>query len=89
MAGRVVGEYRHFPNLSSAQDVSVEKAQPEMYCIFLLKNTGGFRPQDRCQAPLPALQQRQKEQVQWRGALSLKIMCLWIIFEVSLQANGE
>lgn len=33
MAERVVGEYRHFLNLSSAQDVSVEKAQPEMYCV--------------------------------------------------------
>lgn len=60
-------------------------------CIvyLLLKNIWGFRPQGRCQAPLPVLQQRHKEQVQWHGALSLKIMCLWIIFEASLQASGE
>lgn len=54
-----------------------------------LKSTGGSRPRGRCQAPLPALQQRQKEQIQWHGAFSLRIMCLWIIFEASPQANGE
>lgn len=76
VAGRVVRECRHFPNLSSAQEVSVEKAQPEMLLYLPLKSTGGSRPRGRCQAPLPALQKRQKEQVQRHGALSLRITCL-------------
>lgn len=33
MARRLVREHRHFPNLSSALDVSVEKAQHEMCCV--------------------------------------------------------
>lgn len=33
MAGTAVREHRHLPNLSSARDISEEKAQPEMRCV--------------------------------------------------------
>lgn len=49
VAGRVVREHRHLPNPCSAQDVSVEKAQPEMCCVsFTQKHR---RLQDPGQVP--------------------------------------
>lgn len=49
VAGGVVREHKHSPNLSSPQDVSVEKAQSEMSCVSVTQKHR--RLQDTGQVP--------------------------------------